>query len=95
MITDGELLRRYAETNSESAFTELVERHLALVYSAALRQVNGDAHLAQDVVQTVFADPRREGRFPCEPSGPEGLALHQHAFHRSQSGAHGAAPPNP
>ncbi|HTA95223.1 MAG TPA: sigma-70 family RNA polymerase sigma factor, partial [Verrucomicrobiae bacterium] len=26
------------------------------VYSAALRQVNGDAHLAQDVAQTVFAD---------------------------------------
>jgi 4-hydroxyphenylpyruvate dioxygenase-like putative hemolysin len=30
MIPDGELLRRYTETNSESAFTELVERHLAL-----------------------------------------------------------------
>lgn len=56
MIPDGELLRRYTETDSESAFTELVERHLALVYSAALRQVNGDAHLAQDVAQTVFAD---------------------------------------
>src|ERR1019366_6492476 len=26
------------------------------VYSAALRQVNGDAHLAQDVAQLVFAD---------------------------------------
>ena len=60
MIPDGELLRRYTETNSESAFTELVERHLALVYSAALRQVNGDAHLAQDVAQTVFADLARK-----------------------------------
>ena len=60
MIPDGELLRRYAETNSESAFTELVERHLPLVYSAALRQVNGDAHLAQDVAQTVFAETRPE-----------------------------------
>jgi RNA polymerase sigma factor (sigma-70 family) len=60
MIPDGELLRRYAETNSESAFTELVKRHLALVYSAALRQVNGDAHLAQDVAQTVFADLARK-----------------------------------
>ncbi len=59
MISDGELLRRYTETNSESAFTELVERHLALVYSAALRQVNGDAHLAQDVAQTVFAELAR------------------------------------
>jgi RNA polymerase sigma factor (sigma-70 family) len=60
MIPDGELLRRYTETNSESAFTELVERHVALVYSAALRQVNGDAHLAQDVAQTVFADLARK-----------------------------------
>jgi RNA polymerase sigma factor (sigma-70 family) len=60
MIPDGELLRRYTETNSESAFTELVERHLALVYSAALRQVNGDAHLAQDVAQTVFAELARK-----------------------------------
>lgn len=60
MIPDGELLRRYTETNSESAFSELVERHLALVYSAALRQVNGDAHLAQDVAQTVFADLARK-----------------------------------
>jgi len=56
MTPDGELLRRYTETNSEHAFAELVERHLNLVYSAALRQVNGDAHLAQDVAQTVFAD---------------------------------------
>ncbi len=60
MIPDGELLRRYTETNSESAFTELVERHLALVYSAALRQVNGDAHLAQDVAQKVFAELARK-----------------------------------
>ena len=60
MIPDGELLRRYTETHSESAFTELVERHLALVYSAALRQVNGDAHLAQDVAQAVFAELARK-----------------------------------
>jgi RNA polymerase sigma factor (sigma-70 family) len=56
MTPDNELLRRYAETNSEEAFRELVQRHVHLVYSAALRQVNGDAHLAQDVAQTVFAD---------------------------------------
>ena len=60
MTPDGELLRRYTETNSEHAFAELVERHLNLVYSAALRQVNGDAHLAQDVAQTVFADLARK-----------------------------------
>jgi RNA polymerase sigma factor (sigma-70 family) len=56
MTSDGELLRRYATTRSEDAFAEVVRRHLDLVYSAALRQVNGDAQLAQDVAQVVFRD---------------------------------------
>jgi RNA polymerase sigma factor (sigma-70 family) len=60
MILDRELLRRYAEADSEDAFAELVRRHLDLVYSAALRQVNGDALLAQDVAQSVFADLARK-----------------------------------
>jgi RNA polymerase sigma factor (sigma-70 family) len=60
MTSDCDLLRRYAETNSEEAFAELVRRHLDLVYSAALRQVNGDAHLAQDVTQSVFTDLARK-----------------------------------
>lgn len=56
---DGELLRRYAEERSEEAFADLVRRHVDLVYSAALRQVNGDAHLAQDVAQMVFTELSR------------------------------------
>jgi len=60
MTPDSELLSRYARTHSEDAFAELVRRHVNLVYSAALRQVNGDAHLAQDVAQTVFTDLARK-----------------------------------
>jgi RNA polymerase sigma factor (sigma-70 family) len=60
MLEDTKLLRRYAEDRSESDFAELVRRHVNLVYSAALRQVNGDAHLAQDVTQLVFADLARK-----------------------------------
>jgi hypothetical protein len=48
MILDCDLLRRYAETQSEDAFAELVRRHVNLVYSAAIRQVNGDSHLTQN-----------------------------------------------
>jgi len=59
---DLQLLRRYAEEGSECAFSELVARHIDLVYTAALRQVAGDAHLAQDVTQTVFADFARKAR---------------------------------
>ncbi len=54
MITDAELLQRYVNERSEPAFAELVRRHVGLVYSAALRQLAGDAHLAQEVAQTVF-----------------------------------------
>jgi RNA polymerase sigma factor (sigma-70 family) len=60
MTPDRELLQRYHETDSEEAFAELVRRYLDLVYTAALRQVNGDAHLAQDVAQTVFSDLARK-----------------------------------
>lgn len=60
MTPDSELLGCYARTRSEDAFAELVRRHANLVYSAALRQVNGDAHLAKDVSQTVFVDLARK-----------------------------------
>jgi RNA polymerase sigma factor (sigma-70 family) len=52
-IDDTALLQEYARTGSEPAFAALVERHVALVYSAALRQVR-DRHLAQDITQAVF-----------------------------------------
>ena len=50
---DLTLLREYARNNSEAAFSELVLRHINLVYSVTLRSVN-DAHLAEEITQTVF-----------------------------------------
>lgn len=62
MMADEELLRRFANERDESAFTELVRRRIDFVYAVALRQVGGDAHLAQDAAQEVFLDLARKAR---------------------------------
>jgi RNA polymerase sigma factor (sigma-70 family) len=56
MTEARQLLREYATTGSETAFREVVSEYLSLVYSTALRLVNGDSHLAEDISQRVFAD---------------------------------------
>src|SRR6266516_8112495 len=65
MTEDAQLLARFAKKGDETAFRELVSRHFDLVYSAALRQLNGDTHLAEDVAQMVFTDlARKAGVLP-------------------------------
>jgi RNA polymerase sigma factor (sigma-70 family) len=60
MSDDADLLCRYADDRAEDAFTELVRRHVDLVYSSALRQTRGDHHRAQEVTQMVFVDLARK-----------------------------------
>ncbi len=65
MPTDAELLRRYVHENAEEAFAEFVRRHVGLVYSAALRRLNGRTHLAEEVAQMVFSDLSRKSAALC------------------------------
>jgi RNA polymerase sigma factor (sigma-70 family) len=67
-MTDSQhLLAEYARNGSDAAFSELVTRYVDLVYSTALRLVEGDAHRAEDVTQTVFVDLARQARMlPAE-----------------------------
>lgn len=71
------LLSDYAVHGSETAFRQLVERYLDLVYSAALRLVDGNTHLAQDVTQTVFVDLARKAN-KLSDSVMLGGWLHRH-----------------
>jgi len=50
---DMDLIQAYTDLNSEPAFAELVNRHINLVYSVALRQTRQPQD-AQDVTQAVF-----------------------------------------
>lgn len=53
-MNDAELLRKYAHTGDQATFAEVVRRHAGLVLAAALRQLGGNHHRAQEVTQVVF-----------------------------------------
>src|SRR6266581_860943 len=52
-MDDAGLLWEYASCKSDAAFSALVARHVPLVFSAALRQLQNQS-LAEDVTQVVF-----------------------------------------
>jgi RNA polymerase sigma factor (sigma-70 family) len=63
--SDSFLLREYAERQSESAFRELVQRHVNFVYSVAMRYA-GNQPDAQDVAQAVFVILAQKSARLCE-----------------------------
>src|SRR4051812_40385534 len=77
MTETQQLLDEYVQNGSEQAFAELLRRYIDLVYSVALRLLNGDSHRAQDVTQTVFIDLARKAH-KLPPNVLLGGWLHRH-----------------
>jgi len=80
---DFELLQRFARYGEQSAFADVVRRHLDLVLGTALRKV-GDAGGAQEISQNVFSIlARKAWRFAPDDSLP--AWLHKTALLESKS----------
>ena len=80
---DFELLQRFTREGEQSAFADVVRRHLDLVFATALRRVE-DPHAAQEVAQNVFvALARKAWRFAPDDSLP--AWLHKAALLESRS----------
>lgn len=62
MTSDAELLRRYVRDVDQPAFTELVRRHVDLVYAAGLRRANGEHRVAEEATQHAFILLARHAR---------------------------------
>ena len=80
MTESQKLLAEYAANGSEAAFRELVTRYVNFVYSTARRLVGAEAHLAEDVTQTVFINLAQKGR-TLSSGVLLGGWLHQHTYH--------------
>ncbi len=83
MSDDTALIRRYGQEGDEAAFTELVGRHVHLVWGVA-RRITGDAELARDVSQTVFSDLARKAAALPERTILAGW-LHRAACHAASN----------
>jgi len=80
---DFDLLQRFTRDGEQSAFTDVVRRHLDLVFATALRKLE-DPGAAQEVAQNVFAAlARKAWRFAPDDSLP--AWLHKAALLESKS----------
>src|SRR4030095_10623320 len=80
---DFELLQRFTRHGEQSAFGDLVRRHLDLVFATAMRKVE-DTGAAQEVAQNVFAVlARKAWQFAPDDSLP--AWLHKAALLESKS----------
>src|SRR5215813_2753959 len=80
---DFELLQRFRREREQSAFADVVRRHLDLVFATALRKVE-DFGVAQEIAQNVFAVlARKAWLFAPDDSLP--AWLHKTALLESKS----------
>jgi RNA polymerase sigma factor (sigma-70 family) len=79
VMEDRTLLEDYCARQSQVAFTHLVERHLPLVYSTALRITKQPA-MAEDVAQAVFVALARQAGRVRDPAALPGW-LYRAACH--------------
>jgi RNA polymerase sigma factor (sigma-70 family) len=75
----GQFIREPGTRAGQDAFTALVDRHLNLVYSAALRQVRSP-HLAEEISQSVFTQLARHAA-SLKPGTVLAAWLHQVTHH--------------
>ena len=80
------LLAEYAMNGTEAAFREIVSRYVNFVYSTALRLVDGNTQLAEDVVQMVFISLAQQAR-SLSSGVMLGGWLHQRTFHLATKAA--------
>ena len=82
MSESHKLLRDFAEAGSETAFRQLVSSYTNLVYSVAIRLVEGETQMAEEVTQTVFIDLAHFAKTIREEV-PLAAWLHRHACYVS------------
>jgi RNA polymerase sigma factor (sigma-70 family) len=81
--TDAALLNAFARHRDESAFRELAQRHLGLIFHTALRRTGGDHSMAEEISQNVLCAVARKA--PELARNPERFAawLHRAALFES------------